>query len=107
MPETTDKELEDEAEPKYSDKDWDDAESVFYQWFAGYECFAAAEIANIRFEAKAEALREAAERADEAIVEWFDPFSLYDIEDDLGEIRHKVEYAIMHADEPHRRSDGV
>ena len=60
------------------------------------------EIDDIRTEAKAEALREAAERADEAIVEWFDPFSLYDIEDDLGEIRHKVEYAIMHADEPNK-----
>ena len=58
------------------------------------------EIDDIRTEAKAEALREAAERADEAIVRWADPIYIGDIPAEVSELRHKVEYAITLADDP-------
>ena len=58
--------------------------------------------ARIRAEAKAEALREAAEMADEAIVRWADPIYVGDMPAEVSELRHKVEYSITHADEPNK-----
>lgn len=55
---------------------------------------------RISAKAKAEALMEAAERADEAIVRWADPIYIGDIPAEVSELRYKVEHAITHADEP-------
>lgn len=49
-----------------------------------------------------EVLRDAAERVDEAIVRWADPIYIGDMPAEVSELRHKVEYAITHADEPNK-----
>ena len=94
MPETTDKDRE---EVRKFIRQLEDESNVFAR-----EIFVTDTFSHIRLEAKAEALREAAEMADEAIVRWADPIYVGDMPAEVSELRHKVEYSITHADEPNK-----